>query len=80
MAQGQAVCARSTASVQDGPGATHRRAEMVLDGGTIEVAEDSLFIDCSADGLARHDLPLFSPGRVTLQPVFICQQTHSARR
>ena len=53
--------------------------EMVLDGGTIEVAEDSLFIDCSADGLARHDpQPLFSPGRVTLQPVFICQQTFSA--
>lgn len=54
-------------------------AEMVLDQGTVEVIEDSLFIDCSADGLARLEAqPLFSPGRVTLQPIFMCQQTFSA--
>ena len=53
--------------------------EMILDGGTVDVAEDSLFIDCSADGLAKLDpRPLFSPGRVTLQPIFMCQQTFSA--
>ncbi len=53
--------------------------EMILDRGTVDVAEDSLFIDCSADGLARLDpQPLFSPGRVTLQPIFMCQQTFSA--
>lgn len=53
--------------------------EMILDGGTVDVAEDSLFIDCSADGLAKLDpQPLFSPGRVTLQPIFMCQQTFSA--
>ncbi|MCB0937232.1 MAG: NAD(P)/FAD-dependent oxidoreductase [Mycobacterium sp.] len=54
-------------------------AEMLLDGGTVEVAEDSVFVDCTADGLARLDpQPLFTPGRVTLQPIFMCQQTFSA--
>lgn len=54
-------------------------AEMILDRGTVDVVEDSVFIDCSADGLARLDAqPLFSPGRVTLQPIFMCQQTFSA--
>lgn len=50
-----------------------------LDRGTVEVIEDTLFIDCSSDGLAKRDpQPMFSEGRVTLQPVFMCQQTFSA--
>lgn len=50
-----------------------------LDRGTVEVLEDSLFIDCSSDGLAKVDpRPMFSEGLVTLQPVFMCQQTFSA--
>ena len=53
--------------------------EIHLDGGTIEAAQDSLFIDCSANGLAKVDpRPLFAEGRVTLQSVFMCQQTFSA--
>lgn len=53
--------------------------QVLLDRGSVEVAADSLFIDCSADGLAKVAAqPLFSPGRVTLQPIFMCQQTFSA--
>ncbi|WP_343708594.1 NAD(P)/FAD-dependent oxidoreductase [Mycobacterium sp.] len=50
-----------------------------LDRGTIGVVEDTLFVDCSANGLAKVDArPLFSAGHVTLQSVFMCQQTFSA--
>lgn len=50
-----------------------------LERGTIDAAEDTLFVDCSANGLAKREpLPLFSDGRVTLQPMFMCQQTFSA--
>lgn len=53
--------------------------EIQLEHGTVDVGPDTLFIDCSADGLAKLDpQPLFTPGRVTLQPIFICQQTFSA--
>lgn len=53
--------------------------EIHLDGGTVSVAEDSVFIDCSANGLARIDpKPLFGEGRINLQSVFMCQQTLSA--
>ena len=53
--------------------------EIQLEHGTVDVDPDTLFIDCSADGLAKLDpQPLFTPGRVTLQPIFICQQTFSA--
>lgn len=50
-----------------------------LDHGTIDAVSDSLYIDCSANGLAKVAArPLFSEGRVTLQSVFMCQQTFSA--
>jgi hypothetical protein len=53
--------------------------EIQLDRGTVPAVEDSLFIDCSANGLATLDpQPLFSEGRITLQSVFMCQQTFSA--
>ena len=53
--------------------------EIRLDDGTVDVAEDTLFVDCSANGLAQRDpRPLFSPGLVTLQSVLMCQQTFSA--
>ncbi len=55
------------------------RGEIRLDRGTVGAVEDSLFIDCSANGLAKMDAkPLFSAGRITLQSVFMCQQTFSA--
>jgi hypothetical protein len=53
--------------------------EIRLDRGTISVPDDTLFVDCSANGLVKVDArPLFSAGRVTLQPVSMCQQTFSA--
>jgi hypothetical protein len=53
--------------------------EVRLEDGAIDVAEDSLFINCSANGLPNSDpQPLFADGRITLQSVFMCQQTFSA--
>lgn len=53
--------------------------EIQLEHGTVDVGPDTVFIDCSADGLAKLDPePLFAPGRITLQPIFICQQTFSS--
>ena len=50
-----------------------------LDDGVVACPEDTLFVDCTADGLAKRPrLPVFADGRVTLQPVFMCQQTFSA--
>jgi hypothetical protein len=53
--------------------------ELRLARGTIPVTADTLFVDCTANGLAKIDpVPLYAPGRVTLQPVSMCQQTFSA--
>ena len=53
--------------------------EVELEDGTLDVTEETLFVDCTANGLARLDpVPIFGPGTVTLQPVFMCQQTFSA--
>jgi hypothetical protein len=54
-------------------------AEIQLESGTVGAVEDSLFIDCSANGLGRFEpQPLFSEGLVTLQSAIMCQQTFSA--
>jgi hypothetical protein len=53
--------------------------ELALDGGTIDSTPRTLYVDCSANGLVRIDAtPIYAPGRVTLQPAFMCQQTFSA--
>ena len=53
--------------------------EIRLDHGTVSVPEDTIFVDCTADGLVRIDArPVYEPGRVTLQPTSMCQQTYSA--
>jgi hypothetical protein len=55
------------------------RREIRLDGGTIDAPEDTLFIDCSSNGLAKTEpRPLFADGHITLQSAFMCQQTFSA--
>lgn len=55
------------------PGRLHLRD------GELEVAGDALFVDCTADGLARRPVrPVFEEGRITLQPTFMCQQVFSA--
>ncbi len=52
---------------------------MVLEQGRWSSDEDVLFIDCSADGLARRDrCPVFQGPRITLQSLMICQQVFSA--
>ncbi len=53
------------------------RIDMVL--GRHDVPERSLFIDCTANGLAsKEPRPIFAPGVLTLQSVFMCQQVFSA--
>ncbi|XAT59604.1 NAD(P)/FAD-dependent oxidoreductase [Rhodobacteraceae bacterium Araon29] len=46
---------------------------------TLIMPEDTLFVNCTADGLAkRAAVPLFEKGKVNLQPIFFCQQVFSA--
>lgn len=53
--------------------------ELTLQHGTLAVEPGTLFVDCSANGLSKNaPQPVFAPGRVTLQPMFMCQQTFSA--
>lgn len=52
---------------------------LILDGGEHPVERGALFVDCTADGLQRlPPTPVFTPERITLQPVFVCQQVMSA--
>ena len=52
---------------------------IVMARGEREVPENSLFIDCTADGLATKEVkPIFTTGSITLQSVFMCQQVFSA--
>lgn len=54
-------------------------SEIELEHGRLASDERTLHIDCTADGLARlQPKPLFSPGGITLQSVFMCQQVFSA--
>lgn len=53
--------------------------QVQLEKGSLSCGEDDLFVDCTADGLARRPpRPFFEPGRITLQSVFMCQQVFSA--
>lgn len=53
--------------------------EISLDHGSVRVPADTLYIDCSADGLgARPAVPVFAGDRITLQAVRVCQPTFSA--
>ena len=50
-----------------------------LDGGALEVEPDTVFVDCTADGLAKREKrPVFDGDQLTLQSVFMCQQVFSA--
>ncbi|PTL58589.1 hypothetical protein [Paraconexibacter algicola] len=47
--------------------------------GEVACPADTLYVDCSANGLAKNEpVPVYAPGRVTLQPIFMCQQTFSS--
>ncbi len=55
------------------------RNTIELEQGTIPFNVNSLFIDCSANALSREKkVPIFSEGKLTLQPVLFCQQVFSA--
>src|ERR1044072_9308572 len=53
--------------------------EVTLEGGKYTPVPDTLYIDCSADGLARlKPVPVFNGRHITLQAVRFCQQVFSA--
>ena len=54
-------------------------ARVILDEGSFETGPATLYIDCTADGLARRPpQPVFAGNRITLQSVRTCQQVFSA--
>lgn len=53
--------------------------QVTLDNGTYKPEADSLYIDCSANAIPVRDrVPIFQDHKITLQPVFACQQVFSA--
>jgi hypothetical protein len=53
--------------------------KMVLDEGVVDLAPETLFVDCSADGLERRPgKAVFDGSQLTLQAVRTCQQVFSA--
>ncbi|KAK5674340.1 hypothetical protein LTS10_012924 [Elasticomyces elasticus] len=53
--------------------------KVTLEYGSYEPSPDTLFIDCTADGLANiPPVPVFQDDVITLQPVRFCQQVFSA--
>ena len=54
-------------------------ATLVLDAGSLPAKPNTLYVDCTADGLERRPaVPVFSDGHITLQSVRTCQQVFSA--
>lgn len=55
------------------------RGRLELEGGELSVPGETVFVDCTADGLARRNVvPVFDGDRITLQSLFMCQQVFSA--
>ena len=55
------------------------KGQMVMDEGQVSLPDETLFIDCSADGLERRPVQsVFSGDQLTLQAVRTCQQVFSA--
>lgn len=53
--------------------------EVTLEGGKFSPAPDTLYVDCTADGLEKRPaVPVFSGNTITLQAVRTCQQVFSA--
>ena len=56
-----------------------RKGQLNLIEGSVTTQEDALYIDCTADALARRPaVPVFDDDRITLQTVRFCQQVFSA--
>lgn len=55
------------------------RGKMTLKHGEIVVADDTVFIDCTATGIRKvASVPVFQPGHIFVQSVRTCQPTFSA--
>jgi hypothetical protein len=53
--------------------------QVLLNEGSLKVEADTLFVDCTANGLSNRPIkPIFSEGKITLQSVSMCQQVYSA--
>ena len=53
--------------------------EVVFQRGSRRAKPDTVYIDCSADGLEKREaMPIFTAEKITLQPVRHCQQVFSA--
>jgi len=54
-------------------------SSIVLEQGSIPTSPETLYVDCTADGLAKRAArPIFKGDRITLQSVMQCQQVFSA--
>lgn len=54
-------------------------SRVTLTEGTIDTAPNTLYLDCTGDGIGQRDpTPVFSPGAITLQSVRTCQPAFSA--
>jgi len=55
------------------------RGRITLEHGERDVPENSVFVDCTTNGLTvSAPIPIFTDDVITLQSVFMCQQTFSA--
>lgn len=54
-------------------------SQVILEQASLNVAKQTLFVDCSANGLSNRPIvPVFAPDKITLQSVSMCQQVFSA--
>lgn len=55
------------------------KSEIQLQQGSVAYSNKPLFVDCTANGLAkREQTPIFAEGKITLQSILFCQQVFSA--
>lgn len=53
--------------------------QVILEKGSLNVAKQTLFVDCTANGLSNRPIvPIFGARKITLQSVSMCQQVYSA--
>lgn len=70
---------RITNIVRQGRVKSLQAGKMVLDKGEVALPGETLFVDCSADGLERRPVKsVFEGDQITLQAVRTCQQVFSA--
>ncbi|MEM9670468.1 MAG: NAD(P)/FAD-dependent oxidoreductase [Pseudomonadota bacterium] len=83
IAQGEVDQMRRVKNTVRGERVAHigKDAMVMKSGKSIPMADNALYIDCTAtavDFVTKRDLPVFEPGRITLQPVFAPLASYSA--